>query len=95
MEQAPEGVIGVDATHSLDRGSGDRLAVGHDRERLKASGRQPNRVRPDVAGDEGTRVRRRRELDPIPDRQQPDAPPAQRNLEVAEAPLDETLGSFA
>ena len=73
MQQAAHGVVRIDAADALHGRARDRLAVGHDRERLEAGRREADRVGADVAGDERTGLRRGRQLDPIPHREQPDA----------------------
>ena len=88
MEQRPDRVVGVDAADPLDRRLRHWLAIGHDREGLERRRRQPDRVRADVAPDQGPGLGRRDQLDPLLGRDEPDAAAAQRHLEVAEALVD-------
>ena len=88
MQQRPDRVVRVDAADPLDRRLRHRLAVGHDRQRLERRGRQPDRLGPDVPGDEGAAIGRGRELDPVAVDQQPDAAVTERHLEVAEPGVD-------
>ena len=73
---------------ALDGRAGDRLAIGHDRERLEAGRREPHRVRADIARDQRADLGGGCELDPVPDREQPNAALPQAHLEVAEPLVD-------
>ena len=88
MQEAPQRVVRVDAADPLHGRARDGLAVGDDRERLEAGGREPDRVRADVASDERAGLRRGGQLDPVAGGQQPDAAVAEADLEVAEPRID-------
>ena len=84
MEQAAHDRVGVDAADPLDDAARDRLAVGDDGQRLERCRREPESLGAGVAGDDRTCLGGGRELDPVADREEPDAPVAEPHLEVAE-----------
>ena len=74
MQERAHRVVGVDAADALDGGLGDRLPIRDDRERLERRRREADRVRADVARDQGARLGGGRELDAVAVEHEPDAP---------------------
>ena len=85
MEQAAHDVSGVHAADALDGAARDRLAVGHDGQRLERGRREPHGVRTEVAGDEPAALGRGAQHDLLARAHQADATVAQLHLEVAQA----------
>ncbi len=88
MQQRPHDVVRVDAADALDHPAGHRLPVGHDRERLERSGRQPNSVEARVPRDQRPGLGCGRQLDTVAGGHQADTAPEERHLEVPEAGID-------